>query len=332
MKKKIKFGIIGCSSIAERNTIPAILQSRNAELGFIGSRSIEKAKQFSKQFTCFNYGNYDEVLEQEDIDAVYISLPIGLQEKWILKAANHGKHILCEKSAITSYKSAKKVVDTCKKNKVHVLEGFSFVYHPQHDKIIKIMKQGKIGNNFSFSSKFGFDLPFSNKNFRFKKSLGGGALNDIGCYMIRASNMVFQSKPLSINCTLFFDKKKEIDLKGSILIEYENNRIAIGLFSYCDMFQSTYEIWGSKGIISLERAFNIRKNMKAKINIQTTNNNKSIQLAQHDQFELMINEFCKKLSSRTLNNLIFEKELLDQALIMDKARKSSRMKKTLVFD
>lgn len=332
MKNKIKFGIIGCSSIAERNTIPAIIQAKNVELGFIGSRTLDKAKGFAKKFSCQNYGNYEEVLEQEDINAVYISLPIGLQEEWILKSAKCGKHILCEKSATISYKSAKRIVDTCKKNKVHVSEAFSFVYHPQHKKVLEIIKKGKIGNSFSFSSKFGFILPISNKNFRFKKSLGGGVLNDIGCYIIRASKMIFQSNPLSVNCNLYFDKKNEVDLKGNIFIEYPNNRIAVGLFSYCDTFQSTYDIWGSMGKISLERAFNIRKNMKAKINVQTGNKNKVIQLAQYDQFELMIKEFCKKLSPHTLNNFISEEELLNQALVMDKARKSSKTKKTIVLN
>jgi len=332
MKKKIKFGIIGCSSIAERNTIPSILEAGNAELQFIGSRSVEKAKKFANQFSCVNYGNYDEVLEQKDVDAVYISLPIALQEEWILKAAKHGKHILCEKTATTSYESAKKIINICKKNQVRVLEGFSFVYHPQHEKVIKIINQGKIGNNLSFNGKFGFNLPFSTKDFRFKNFLGGGALNDIGCYMIRASNMIYQSKPLSVNCSLSFDKKTEVDLKGSILIEYSDNRTAFGLFSYCNMFESTYEIWGSKGTIYLERAFNIRKNMNAKIRIQTENNKKNIKLVQYDQFELMVTNFCKNLLSNTLNNLDFEKELLNQALIMDKARKSDKMKKTFVFD
>ena len=108
--KKIRFGIIGCSSIADRRTIPAILRAENSELTFVGSRSQKKAEKFAKKFSCKNYGSYEEVLERKDVDAVYISLPIGLQEKGALDSAKAGKHILCEKSTTISYKSAEKIV------------------------------------------------------------------------------------------------------------------------------------------------------------------------------------------------------------------------------
>jgi len=173
MKNKIRFGIIGCSSIAERNTIPAIKQAQNSDLRYIGSRYHHKAQKFSKKFSCRYYGSYEDVLETDDVDAVYISLPITLQEEWVLKSAKAGKHILCEKSAATSYKSAKKMVNACKKNNVQILEAFSFVYHPQQKKVLEIIKKGTIGKIFSFSAKFGFVLPYSTNNFRFKKSLGG---------------------------------------------------------------------------------------------------------------------------------------------------------------
>ena len=81
MHSKIRFGIIGCSSIAEKSTIPAITKTSQAKLQMLGSRSVKKAKKFANKFSCDLYGNYEEILERNDIDAVYISLPIGLQEK-----------------------------------------------------------------------------------------------------------------------------------------------------------------------------------------------------------------------------------------------------------
>ena len=169
MKAKIRFGIIGCSSIAERSTIPAIKQTAEAKLQMIGSRSMVKAKKFAKKFSCEQYGDYDEVLGNSDIDAVYISLPIGLQEKWVIKAAKAGKHIICEKSAALSYESAKKMVHECKKNNVRIMEGFTFRFHPQHEQVLKIIRQKRLGKIFSFSGKYGFLLPHSSNNFRFKK-------------------------------------------------------------------------------------------------------------------------------------------------------------------
>ena len=113
---KIRIGIIGCSTIAKNSTIPAILKSNNTKLEHIGSRSNSKAIEFSKIFDCKKYGTYDDVINDKNVDAVYISTPVGNHEKWVLKSAKAGKHILCEKSSTTSFNSAKKMVETSKKN------------------------------------------------------------------------------------------------------------------------------------------------------------------------------------------------------------------------
>ena len=128
------------------------------------------------KFHCKNFGNYDDVLENKNIDVVYISLPIALQEKWIMKAAKAGKHVLCEKSSTISYNSAQKIVKECKKNGVRIMENFSFIFHPQQTKILQLVNSNKFGKTFSFSGKFGFNLNYSANNFRFKKELGGGIL------------------------------------------------------------------------------------------------------------------------------------------------------------
>ena len=156
MNKKLKFGIIGCSSISERSTIPAIQKSSFAELKMIGSRSETKAKEFAKKFDCVKFGSYENILDDNDIDVVYISTPIGTHEEWAIKAAKAGKHVLCEKSSTVSFKSAKKMVDTCIDNKVRILEGFMFRFHPQHKKVKDLISDHSIGKSFLFNGNFGF--------------------------------------------------------------------------------------------------------------------------------------------------------------------------------
>ncbi len=321
MKSKIKFGIIGCSSIAKKSTIPAILSSKNSILEMIGSRSIIKAKKFSKEFTCNKFGNYDDVLNNKNIDAVYISLPMSMHEKWAIKAAKSGKHILCEKSATLSYNSAKKIVRECKKNNVKIMENFVFKFHPQHKKILDIIKQKTIGNIHTFSSKYGFNLPTSNRNFRFDKKLGGGALNDVGCYLISASTFVFNDLPTSIFCNLEINNKLNVDIRGSILLTFSKNRSALVSFGYDNYFQSTYDVWGTKGLIKIERAFNVPKNMKSVISLNQNDKTKKILIPAANQFQLAIKDFCTKIKNNSNNN--FEKEFLNQALIMNAVRKSS---------
>ena len=321
MKSKIKFGIIGCSSIAKKSTIPAIIIGKNSVLEMIGSRSIIKAKKFAKEFACNKFGNYDDVLNNDNVDAVYISLPISMHEKWAIKAAKSGKHILCEKSATLSYDSAKKIVKECKNNNVKIMENFVFKFHPQHKKFLDLIKQNTIGNIHTFSAKYGFNLSLSNQNFRFNKKLGGGALNDVGCYLISASTFIFNDLPTSVFCNLEINNKFNIDTRGSILLTFSKNRSALISFSYDDYFQSTYDLWGTKGLIRIERAFNVPKDMKTIISLNQNDKIKKILIPSANQFQLTIEDFCTKIKHNSNNT--FVKEFLNQALIMDAVRKSS---------
>lgn len=328
--KKIKFGIIGCSSIAERTVIPAILKAKNSELSFIGSRTEEKARKFAKKFSCKKYGSYKEVLENHDVDAVYISLPIALQEKMVLDSAKAKKHILCEKSATTSFRSAEKMIEACKKNNIQILEGFSFTYHPQQQKVSEYIKNNKMGNVFSFVGKYGFILPYSKNNFRFNKELGGGVLNDVGCYLVKASRIIFKTNPISVNCNLYSKKKSDVDLKGSIYMRFPNNKIAVGLFSYLDSYQSNYEIWGEKGSISLERAFNAKYNVSTSIQTTIKDKTKIIKIKPTNQTEKLILDFCDVIGN-SKNKVNLSNELLNQALVMEKARISNNTQKTILL-
>ena len=321
MKSKIKFGIIGCSSIAKKSTIPAIVTGKNSVLEMIGSRSVRKAKKFATEFTCNEFGSYDDVLNNENIDAVYISLPMSMHEKWAIKAAKSGKHVLCEKSATLSYDSAKKIIKECKNNHVQIMENFVFKFHPQHKNFLDIIKQNKIGNIHTFSSKYGFNLPLSKKNFRFNKKFGGGALNDVGCYLISASTFIFKDVPTSVFCNLEINNKLSIDIRGSILLTFSKNRSALVSFGYNNYFQSTYDVWGTRGLIKIERAFNVPKNMKTIISLNQNDKTKKIIIPPANQFQLTIEDFCTKIKNNLNNN--FEKDFLNQALIMDAVRKSS---------
>ena len=104
----IKIGIIGCSRIAKRSVIPAIIKSKYAEIEIIGSRSKDNAKEFCKEFYCRKFGTYEDVIKDKSVDAVYFSTPIGTHEELAIRAASEGKHVYCEKSSTTSFESAKK--------------------------------------------------------------------------------------------------------------------------------------------------------------------------------------------------------------------------------
>ena len=118
-------------------------------------------------------------------------------------------------------------------------------------------------------------------------------------------------------------------MKGVIILEYSKNRVGIGVFSYENTFQSTYELWGSKGFVNLDLAFNIRKNIVAGINIQTNTSFNKIKLKPADQFKLMINNFCKELIEPKTSEFNFENDLLSQARVLEAARKSNSRNKSI---
>ncbi|WP_268544111.1 Gfo/Idh/MocA family protein [Candidatus Nitrosotenuis cloacae] len=318
--KKLRFGIIGCSRIALSSTIPAILQSKFASLEYIGSRDILKAETFSKKFQCKKFGSYQDVLNDNHVDVVYVSLPIGLHEEWVIKAARAKKHILCEKSSTTSYESAKKMVNACKKHNVRLMEGFMFRFHPSHQKVNEIIKTGKIGKIFSFYGKYGFSqVPFD--DIRYKKELGGGILNDAGCYPICASRIIFGKEPQSAFYSPVIDKKSGIDVKGVLFLKYDDNKFAHMEFGYGLFYQSKYEIWGDKGHLRLSRAYNIPPDMSASLIVESTNKKETF-IKPTNHFRLMIDSFSKQVLNVAQSCFNFESDLLIQAKILEAARNS----------
>ena len=326
MRKNLKFGIIGCSSIAERITIPSIVESKYSILKNIGSRSTIKAKKFSEKFNSESYGNYEDVLNDKNTDVVYISLPIGLQEKWIIKAANAQKHILCEKSISTSLKSIKKIISVCKKNDVSIMEGFSYRFHPQQKEVERILNQKKIGEIRNFSSYFLSPILPSVNNFRFNRKLGGGILNDVCCYIINASRLTMKDEPISVTCKLFKNKKFNIDNNGIIYMVFSDNRTAFGVFGYEKMYLTECKIFGSTGFVDIDNYYNINKIAKVKIDV-IAKRKATIKINSGNKSKLMIDHFCKKIFDSKYTNSM--KEITKQGIVMEASRISNLKEKTV---
>jgi len=326
MNNKIKVGIIGCSRIAKNSTIPAILKSKDYQLEFIGSTSEEKAKNYASEFNCEKFGSYEDVLNDEKVDVVYISTPVGTHEEWVVKSANSEKHILCEKSSTNSYSSAKKMIDICYENKVRLMECFMFRFHPSHQKVKEFIKNGSLGKIFSFSGRYGFP-PIQKNDIRYDKSLGGGILNDAGCYPICASRNLFDSEPEGVFCDLTIDEEYQVDTKASIFMNFDQNRISQCMTGYDLSYQSMYAVWGSKGFLNLSRAYNVPSNMPVILTLKTEDIENTVLIDPVDHFELMINAFSNELNNPGTSTYNFEEDLINQAKTMEAARISHKEKR-----
>lgn len=312
---------MGCSRIAESSTIPAIMASPYAELIQMGSRDPKKAEQFANKFNCKDHGTYEDMLTNNNIDAIYISTPVGLHEEWAIKAAKAGKHILCEKSSTTSYSSAKNMVDVARRNNVRLMEGFMFRFHPSHKKVLGLIHNDVLGNIFSFYSRYGFQaVPKS--DIRYKKELGGGILNDAACYPICASRIIFGREPIEVMCNLQIDKETRIDERAFVTINYGQDQMAQMVVGYGLFYQSLYSVWGTSGMLKLSRSYNIPPDMSASLIINSNTENKELMIEPADHFTLMINGFCKEVLNLEPSTFNFENDLLNQAKVMEAARLS----------
>ena len=329
-EKSLKLGVIGCSHVAKKYFFPAVKKSKFTQLKFVGSRSLQKAQTWANENGCDFFGDYKEVLES-DVDAVYISLPISMHEEWVIKAAKYGKHVLCEKSSTTSYTSAKKMIEICNDNDVSLLEGFAFRFHPQHNSVIEIINNQKLGKISHFYGKYGFPPP-DPENIRWQKKLGGGILNDVTCYPICASRIIFDEEPESVFADFVIDKNLEVDVFNNILMHYSKNRYAYAVSGFENYYQSSYSIWGSDAMLNTKRAYAVPQNYKTSLFLHKNDVVNELQMPQVDQFQIMLENFTKSILDIESESFDFKCDLLNQAKTMEGIRISQKKKNPIFLE
>jgi NDP-hexose-3-ketoreductase len=219
-----------------------------------------------------------------------------------------------------------------------MMEGFMFRFHPQHQKVKELIDDKKIGSLVSFNGSFGFPA-FPEGDIRYNKELGGGFLNDSGCYPVCASRMIFNEEPLAVFHTNILDPKTGVDVRGTSLLIYDNEKIATITYGNGNYYQAKYEVWGSDGIISLDRAYSVPPDFTTKVNLQYNieNNwdgrrNKIFEINPTDHFLEMIDAFCMEINGEKKATFNFEQELLNQSKIMTAHYNSCSSKKMVWLD
>ncbi len=327
---KIKVGVIGCSKIARKSVINAINDSKYAEIGVIGSRDINKSIEFCNLFNCKSYGTYEDVINDDTIDLVYISLPNSLHEEWTVKAAEKRKHIWIEKPSTTSYESAKRMHKICKDNNVRLFEGFMFRYHPQQTIVKNFINEGKLGDLLKFHGVYSFPMPDKSSNL-LRKDLGGGSLNDSASYPIYASRMLFEEEPISVFSNFFIDNESGVDKIVDIILSFSNGKTAIISTAFGSYYQCNYTLIGSKARLILNRAFVVPRNMNTKVMFDIDDKINSYEVESTDHFRIMIDDFCMEIKKKdNFNN--YEDDLLLQARVMEAARLSFKENRRVMLN
>lgn len=253
--RKIRWGVLSTAKIARTQLIPAMFRADKAEVTAIASRGSKVHKVASELNIPKAYESYDELINDPEIDAIYIPLPNHLHKEWVFKAAEHGKHILCEKPVSLNVEEAIEMVAFCREKNVKFMEAFMYQFHPQHERVREIISSGEIGEVKLIKSSHSFYLENRAGNIRVNKEMGGGSVYDIGCYSIHAIRHVLQTEPVEVHVYAEMDKQYGVDTSAFGYLKLENGVNAIFDCSF-DMFgRNEYEVVGTKGTILVPYAF-----------------------------------------------------------------------------
>lgn len=253
--KKIKWGILSTANIAQTQIIPAIQRSTLAEVEAIASSSGKAGEMAAKLNIPRVYDTYEKLLLDSNIDTVYIPLPNSLHRKWVLEAAKHGKHILCEKPAALTAEEMIEMDRYCKEQNVLFMEAFMYQFHPQHERVKEIIESGEIGEVKLMRSSFSYYMEDRKTNIRMEKSLGGGSIYDVGCYCIHSMRYILGAEPVKVRAHGISDPETGVDVSAVAYLEFDRGIQGVFDCSFEASFRQEYEIVGTRGRIQVPRAF-----------------------------------------------------------------------------
>jgi len=250
MVHHLRWGILATGRIAHQFA-GGVNASETGTLTAVGSRSLESARAFTDEHGGKPYATYEQVLEDPDVDAVYIATPHHLHAEWTIKAAQAGKGILCEKPFTLDLPEAEDALAIVKDSGVFFMEAFMYRCHPQTRKVKELVDGGAIGEVTMIASEFGYGAARDSQNFRFEGSVGGGALMDVGTYCVSFSRLIAGEDPT--RAAYFADiTERGYDGTGSGALMFTNGINAHFGCALHQNLENKARVFGSNGMIEIE--------------------------------------------------------------------------------
>ena len=255
MSNKLRWGVLSTANIGLKKVIPGMQQGQYTSVAAIASRDLAKAQEAAKALGIPTaYGSYEELLADANIDAIYNPLPNQLHAPWTIKAAEAGKHVLCEKPLSLTVAEAETLLAVRARTGVKIGEAFMVNCHPQWLRLRKLLNEHRIGELRSIIGFFSY-FNVDSSNIRNRVEYGGGALMDIGCYLIHASRYAFRQEPTRVVGLVERDPEMHIDRLTSAILDFSTGQ---SIFT-CSMQLVPYQrihFLGTRGRIEIEIPFN----------------------------------------------------------------------------
>ena len=251
----LRWGVLGVAKIATAKVVPAMQRAAGCKVVAIASRDGGRASSAAADLGIPKaHASYADLLADPEVDAVYIPLPNHLHVPWTTRAAEAGKHVLCEKPIALDGQEARTLLDVRDRTGVRIQEAFMIRTHPQWIRAKTLVDGGELGEVRAMTGFFSY-FNTNPENVRNVPAWGGGGLLDIGCYLVNTARFIFDGEPVRVAGTMDLDPTLGVDRLTSLILDF-GGRHALGTCSTQLQYYQRIQIVGTKGRVELEIPFN----------------------------------------------------------------------------
>lgn len=304
MAETVAWGVLGVANIARRAVIPAIQHAANARLVAIASREWARAEEAARFHGIPHaYGAYEALLDDRDVQAVYIPLPNALHHRWTLACAAAGKHVLCEKPLALTAAECEEMAAACRRHGVALMEAFMYRFHPRTERVASLIAEGTLGDLRIVRAAFTFTASDPRANIRFRPDLGGGALYDVGCYTVNVSRMALGEPTQVFACGVI--GASGVDEQVGAVLRFGGSRAALIDCGLTLPRREEYEIVGTEGRVTVPAAF-LPGTADAEMHVVRGTERQVVTVSGADQYQRMIEHFGDVVMGRSRARLFPE--------------------------
>lgn len=325
---KVRIGVICPSEIAFRRFLPSLKKATTFEYvgvaiankeEFVGAtdeiltKERLKAQSFVDNYGGIVFDSYRQLIRHPEVDAIYLPLPPSLHFKWAMEALENGKHVLVEKPSTTCLSDTQQLISIADKKGLALHENYMFVFHKQIEEIKKIISRGEIGDVRLFRITFGFPRRLIT-DFRYNKSLGGGALLDAGGYTMKLASIMMEGDLKITSANVGYLSDFDVDIYGAATLANDKGEVAQIAFGMDNDYRCDLEVWGSIGTLTTGRILTAPAGFSPSYTIKKNQEILNGELPDDDAFLKSINRFADCINNETIrkNNyqLIYKQECL----------------------
>ncbi len=323
-RRPVRLGVLGCADIAVRRMIPAMLAAANVELAAVASRSLDRARAVTGQFGGEPVEGYARLLDRDDVDAVYVSLPAALHAPWSERAVRAGKHVLAEKPLTTTYADTDRLLTLAAERGSVLTENFLFPHHTQYRTVRSLLADGAVGAPRHLSASFTVP-PRRKTDIRLRADLGGGALLDMGVYPLRLAVLLLGPELEVVGAALRQDRERGVDLGGAALILRPSDGVTAQIaFGMDHRYTARWDLLGSSGRLWLDHAaYSPAADHVPVLSLDNDNRTGELRLSPHDQVLTAVTRFADQV--RAGSSPVDATSERAQARLVDEIRRVARV-------